>query len=42
MRARAFTLIFCLCLLVGLSACGNKGPLTLPEDEDKQAKTTST
>ena len=42
MRARAFSMIFCLCLLIGLSACGNKGPLTLPEDEDKKTKTTST
>ena len=41
MRVKAVTLIFCLCLLLGLSACGNKGPLTLPEDEDKKAKTAS-
>ena len=35
MRARTFTLILYLCLLIGLSACGNKGPLTLPEEDEK-------
>ena len=27
-----------ICLLLALAACGNKGPLVLP-DEDKQKKT---
>jgi len=41
MRATTVTLLLCLCLLIGLSACGNKGPLTLPE-EDEKSKSTST
>jgi len=41
MRVKAFSLIFCLCFLIGLSACGNKGPLILPEEEDKKAKSAS-
>ena len=27
-----------LCMLFGISACGNKGPLTLPEEEEKKAQ----
>lgn len=27
-----------LCMLLGISACGNKGPLTLPEEEEKKAQ----
>ena len=27
-----------LCTLLGISACGNKGPLTLPEDEEKKTQ----
>ena len=28
--------LLCLCLLLGISACGNKGPLTLPDEEEKK------
>ena len=28
----------CCCLLLALSGCGNKGPLVLPEDEQKKSK----
>ena len=27
-----------LCMLLGISACGNKGPLTLPEEEEEKAQ----
>jgi len=27
-----------LFLLLGVSACGNKGPLTLPEEEEKKVQ----
>lgn len=41
MRVKAVTLIFCLCLLLGLSACGNKGALTLPDEEHQKSKSAS-
>lgn len=31
--------LICVCLLLGLAGCGNKGPLTLPEEEDEKTKT---
>ncbi len=30
--------LLCCCLLLTLSGCGNKGPLELPEDEQKKSK----
>lgn len=39
MRAILIPLLLCLMLAVSLSACGNKGPLVLPE-EDKKSKQT--
>lgn len=33
MRVRA---LCCLCLLLMLAACGNKGPLVLPEEDPKK------
>jgi len=35
MKLKPIILLFSLALLVGLSGCGNKGPLTLPDDENK-------
>jgi predicted small lipoprotein YifL len=40
-RLRLVTCLLLGCLLITLSACGNKGPLVLPEEE-KQQKSTST
>lgn len=35
-------LLSCLCLLLVLAGCGNKGPLTLPqEDPKKKTQTTN-
>jgi predicted small lipoprotein YifL len=28
--------LICCCLLLALSGCGNKGPLVLPEEEEKR------
>ncbi len=28
--------LLCCCLLLGLSGCGNKGPLFLPEEDEQQ------
>ena len=39
MRTTFFSLLLCIVLVAGPSACGNKGPLTLPE-EDKKSKQT--
>ena len=30
----------CLCLALAMSACGNKGPLTLPDEEEKKTQNT--
>ncbi len=29
--------LICCCLLLALSGCGNKGPLVLPEEEQKKS-----
>ena len=34
--------LLCCCLLLALSGCGNKGPLELPEDEQKKSKSEKT
>ncbi|MDH5355037.1 MAG: lipoprotein [Gammaproteobacteria bacterium] len=39
MRATLVPLLLCIVLLAGLSACGNKGPLTLPEEDEKSKQT---
>lgn len=41
MRAKLTGAVLLACLLLGLSACGNKGPLVLPEapEEEEQQKT---
>ena len=31
--------IICCCLMLLLGACGNKGPVQLPDEEPKEAKT---
>ncbi len=36
--ARATSWLLCCCLLLALSGCGNKGPLVLPEEEQKKSK----
>ena len=41
MHSVSLRIIFGLCLLLAASACGNKGPLTLPVEET-QEKTQST
>ena len=41
MRTRLRNGLICCCLILLLGACGNKGPLQLPEDEPKKAKTQS-
>jgi len=33
MKVKPIVFLMSLALLVGLSGCGNKGPLTLPDDE---------
>ena len=30
--------LICCCLLLALSGCGNKGPLVLPEEDEKKSK----
>ena len=43
MTLRGMTSCFiCCCLLLALGGCGNKGPLVLPEEDEKQKKTRST
>lgn len=34
--------LLCCCLLLALSGCGNKGPLELPQDEQKKSKSENT
>ena len=36
MRRKLSIGLLLACLLLTLSACGNKGPLVLPEDEEQQ------
>ena len=37
MKTRGFTTwLLCCCLLLALPACGNKGPLELPEEEQQK------
>jgi predicted small lipoprotein YifL len=38
MRIRIINGLICFCLLLVLSGCGNKGPLVLPEEEEKKAR----
>jgi predicted small lipoprotein YifL len=43
MLSRAISvLLVCCCLLLALSACGNKGPLVPAEQEKKQKTETTT
>ena len=35
------SLAILLCLALMLSACGNKGPLTLPDEEEEETRQTS-
>jgi len=39
MRNRIITLLVLVLLSAGLNACGNKGPLFLPEEDEKAEKT---
>lgn len=38
MQLKPIALLFSLAVLIGLAGCGNKGPLTLPDDEDEKAQ----
>lgn len=42
MRSRLTISLLIGCLLLALSACGNKGPLVQAEDEEKQKTETGT
>jgi predicted small lipoprotein YifL len=37
-RVRITSWLICCCLLLALSGCGNKGPLVLPEEDEKKSK----
>jgi predicted small lipoprotein YifL len=39
MRDKLTIVLLLSCLLLALSACGNKGPLVQAEDEEEQQKT---
>ena len=39
MRKLFITLMVLILLSAGLSACGNKGPLFIPEEDEKTKKT---
>jgi predicted small lipoprotein YifL len=41
-RLRIISCLLLGCLLLALSACGNRGPLVLPEEEDQQKTTSAT
>jgi predicted small lipoprotein YifL len=41
-RLRITTCLLLGCLLLALSACGNKGPLVLPKKEEPQKTTSAT
>jgi len=38
MRGNTIPLLFLLLLALAITACGNKGPLTLPEEDKKTQK----
>ena len=38
MRPWLARIALCLCLALASSACGNKGPLTLPDEKDKKTQ----
>lgn len=40
-RAKLPGAVLLACLLLALSACGNKGPLVLPEEEEQQKNETT-
>jgi predicted small lipoprotein YifL len=42
MRLRLAACLLLGCLLFALSACGNKGPLVMPEEEEQQKTTDAT
>jgi predicted small lipoprotein YifL len=35
MRGKMIPLLLILVIAMGLTACGNKGPLTLPDEDEK-------
>jgi len=39
MRSHFITLLVLVLLSAGLNACGNKGPLFIPEEDEKAKKT---
>jgi hypothetical protein len=39
-RNQLIMVLLLILVTVGLSACGNKGPLTLPEEDDEKSKST--
>ena len=41
MPTRITSLLLCLSLLLALSACGNKGPLQLPDEEEEKRERSS-
>jgi len=41
MTLKPIVLLFSLALFIGLSGCGNKGPLTLSDDEKKTERQSS-
>jgi predicted small lipoprotein YifL len=41
MKLKPIAVLFSLALLIGLLGCGNKGPLTLPDDEKKTERRSS-
>ena len=41
MKLKPIVLLLSLALLIGLVGCGNKGPLTLPDDEKKTERQSS-
>jgi predicted small lipoprotein YifL len=40
MRNQLIIVLLIVLVAVGLSGCGQKGPLTLPEDDDEKSKST--
>jgi len=41
MRNQLIIVLLIIFVTIGLSGCGQKGPLTLPEDDDEKSKSTS-
>ncbi len=39
MRGNIIPFLFLLLIAMGLTACGNKGPLTLPDEDEKTKQT---